>query len=184
MGLWRGLILLPAVGLLEAGCPGDDDDDLTGGPDDDSAEGDDDSTAGDDDTVPPAPISFVIAAVDDSRYALVNPDTGDDWRVVESGLDSFEDVSLGFPGTKALLVGTSDAGGVNDVYICYVMDGTDLARVTSMSEAPGATAVDGSPVNEEIVFSAFAYDVTGDEVRVSSPTSTARAPAKPRQRRS
>ena len=50
MGLWRGRILLPAVGLLAAGCPGDDDDDLTGGPDDDSAEGDDDSTAGDDDT--------------------------------------------------------------------------------------------------------------------------------------
>lgn len=155
------LAILALSSLLATGCPSDDDD-FTG--DDDS--GDDDS-ADDDDTVPPAPISFVIAAVDDSRYALVNPDTGDDWRVVESGLDSFVDVSLGFPGTKALLVGTSAAGSTNDVYICDAMDGTDLARVTSMSDAPGATAVDGSPVSEEIVFSAFAYDVTGDEVRES-----------------
>jgi hypothetical protein len=148
--------------LLAIGCPADDDD-VTG---DDDDTGDDDS-AGDDDTQPPAPISFVIAAVDDSRYALVNPDTGDDWRVVESGLDSFSDVALGFPGSKALLVGTANAGGVNDVYICDALDGTDLARVTAMSEPPGATSVDGSAVNEEIVFSAFAYDETSGENRES-----------------
>ena len=45
----RGPIILTLVGLLLGGCPGGDDDDLTGA-DDDSAAGDDDTTSGDDDT--------------------------------------------------------------------------------------------------------------------------------------
>ncbi len=156
------LLFLAAL-LCVSGCPSDDDD-VTG--DDDTLD-DDSADDDDDDTVPPAPISWVIADAGDERYALLNPETGDDWNVVDTGLDSLEDVAVGFPGKKALMVGSGEAPGVSDVYICDIFDGSDRARVTSLADAPGATAVDGSPVNEEIVYSAYAPDKTTGQVRES-----------------
>ena len=154
--------LLMATTLALAGCPSDDDDTVG---DDDT--GDDDS-ADDDDTPPPMPISFVAAISAADAYALVDPETSTEWVNVQGTIPRIDDVSLAFPGHKVLLVGPTGPGDEGaDVAICDAFSGADLLPIITFDEAPGATAVDGSPVNEDVVFSAWAVDETSGELRES-----------------
>lgn len=152
-----------ALALATTGCPSDDDDSTT---DDDDSAADDDSA--DDDTGPPMPTSFVVAAVGSDQFAVVDPEQGDEWALVDPGLARIDDVSLWFEGRRALLVGASDPlDDTADVYVCDAMDGSDLAAVATFTDAPGATAVDGSPVEERLAYSAWAVDEGSGELRES-----------------
>lgn len=161
---WWWLVCAASL-LALAGCPSDDDDTMADDDtsDDDSADDDDD-----DDTHPPMPITMVAALVGDDQYALIDPGTGVELALVDQVLPRIDDVSLAFPGHRALLVGPSAPGDEGaDVVICNAVYGTNRKPIVLFDEAPGVTAVDGSPVDEELVFSAWAVDETSGEFRES-----------------
>ncbi len=158
---WWWLVCAASLVAL-AGCPSDDDDAVG---DDDSG---DDDTADDDDTSPPLPISFVTAISGEDAYALVDPERNIELADIHGVIPRIDDVSLAFPGHKLLLVGPSEPDDEGaDVVICDALTGTGRHPIVPFGEAPGATAVDGSPVNEDVAFSAWAVDGASGAFRES-----------------